>query len=104
MARSLACLGAFAIGVLLTVPANAAQSGHGYIAVSKLQIDPHMDMLSDAPAPSQQAQQAPAPRGGQANRDGGTPLDQMDSTDDDGPAGDDPYSDNAVETDTVYTA
>jgi len=100
MARTVACLAALALGVLVAMPASAGSS-HGYIAVTRTQIDPHMAVLSDGPPPSAQPdQQAP---NAQDNRDNAAPLDQADSGDDSGPAGDDPYADNAVETDTVYT-
>lgn len=105
MARSVICLGVFATVIAFAVPANAQHQNSGFIAVSKLQIDPHMEMLNDGPDPQQQAAQHQ--NGAPAQKDAGQSLDQMGADqpeDEDAPAGDDPYSDNAVETDTVYTA
>ena len=111
MARAVLCLGVFGLGLAIAAPASAQQHQHGgYIAVSKLQIDPHMNMLNDGPDPKQlqQMQQqrqtqvspgAPAAQGGP-----GSPLDQMDDQDQDAPIGDDPVSDNADDSDAVYTA
>jgi hypothetical protein len=103
MARAVICLSVFAGMLALAAPASAHQQNSGFMAVTKLQIDPNMDMLSDGPDPKQAAQQKnSAPE----QKDAGQPLDQLgaDQADADAPAGDDPYSDNAVEADTVYTA
>src|SRR5690242_18151438 len=98
MARAVVCFAVFASVIALAVPASAHQRNSGLIAVSKLQIDPHMGMLSDGSdqkeaAPQNQQQSGAAP----AQKDAGQPLDQMgaDQADADAPAGDDPYSDNA---------
>lgn len=110
MARAVICLGVFGLAVAIAAPATAQQQHGGYIFVSKLQIDPHMNMLSDGPDPKQvqQLQQqremqahpgAPMAQGGQ-----GAPLDQMGDQDQDAPVGDDPMSDNADDSDAVYTA
>ena len=104
MTQRVLCVGVFAGVLCLAAPALA--QANGYIAVSKLQIDPHMPLIDDGSG-QQAPQRAPgaAQQGGQA--DAGIPLDQMGADDqdaDNGPAGDDPYSDNAVQTDTVYTA
>lgn len=104
MARAVICLGVLSVGLAIAVPANAQHQNGGYLAVSKMQIDPHMTMLNDGPDPRQQKAQphsgAPmAPRAG-------IPLDQMgqEGQDLDAPAGDDPISDNADDSDAVYTA
>jgi hypothetical protein len=99
MARAVICLGVLGIAFCCAVPVNAQQNNGGYIAVTRTQIDPHMGVLSDGPPPSQVA----PPQAAQGNRDNGMPLDQSDDSDAGGPAGDDPYADNAVETDTVYS-
>jgi hypothetical protein len=102
MARAVICLGAWMIGMCAAIPAYAQHQDHkGFIAVTRTQIDPRMAVLSDGPPPSQLPTQGPA--GAQDNRDNGMPLDQSDDPDAGGPAGDDPFADNAVETDTVYT-
>jgi hypothetical protein len=105
MARSVICLGVFALGLAFITPASAQHQNDGYKTVSHpILIDPRMQMLNDGEprqaAPSQ-SQNPPA----QGAREGGIPLDQLGGDDSmDAPAGDDPMSDNAVETDTVYTA
>lgn len=98
MARIVICLSMLALGLCVAAPASADNATHGYIAVSKVQIDPHMITLSDGPSPRQAA-----PQNDSNGQDTGTPLDQLDDPDANGPAGDDPYADNAVETDTVYS-
>ncbi len=104
MARAVICLGAWVIGVFAVLPAGAQQlhKQSGFIAVTRTQIDPHMAILSDGP-PQSQAPMQGVPNA-QDNRDNGMPLDQSDDPDAaGGPAGDDPFADNAVETDTVYS-
>jgi hypothetical protein len=104
MARAVICLGAWVIGVCAAIPASAQQQHQsGFIAVTKTQIDPHMAIMSDGPPPSQAPVQGAGAPGTQENRDNGMPLDQSDDSDAGGPAGDDPFADNAVETDTVYS-
>src|SRR5215831_8616985 len=106
MARTVVCLGVLAVAALFAVPASAQPKHSGYIAITKLQIDPRMAIMSDAPQKASQPQQQPQAQsapGAQDNRDNGMPLDQSDASDGQGPAGDDPFADNAVETDTVYT-
>ncbi len=101
MARAVICFGLVAIGLCCASPASA-QPLHksGYIAVSRMQIDPRMTMMNDAQAPQPQG----LPRDGAAEHGQGIPLDQLgDSGDPEGPAGDDPFADNAVETDVVYS-
>jgi hypothetical protein len=106
MARSVICLGVFALGVAFITPASAEPQKSGYQTISHpVLIDPRMQMLSDG---EQQQKQQPS-RSQSAPVQGareGIPLDQMGGNDQDAdaPAGDDPMSDNAVETDTVYTA
>lgn len=103
MARSVICFGVFAVGLAIAVPAAADNQHHGkYVTVSKLLIDPGMTMMNDGPDPQQQQQAAS--RGAPMEQGAGVPLDEMGGQDADAPAGDDPLSDNAVETDTVYTA
>ena len=97
MARAVVCLGILAVGLCLSTPASAGSAENGYQLV-KLQIDPRMVMMNDG-SPSGPAQQMP---NGMAERNTGAPLEQMDD-DPDAPAGDDPFADNAVETDTVYS-
>jgi len=103
MTQRVLCVGVLAGVLCLAAPALA--QANGYITVSKLQIDPHMPMIDDGSG-QKPPQSAPgAAQSGQA--DAGVPLDQMGADDqdaDNGPAGDDPYSDNAAQTDTVYTA
>jgi hypothetical protein len=88
----------------MAVPASAQHQNGGYIAVSKTQIDPHMTMLNDGPDSQQQKAQphAGAPMAPEAGTD--TPLDQLQDGDTNAAAGDDPISDNADDSDAVYTA
>ena len=112
MARAVLCLGVLGLVVACASPVSAKQlqQHNGYISVSKLQIDPHMNMLSDGPDPKQMQQSqeqrpmqihpgAPMTQGGQ-----GIPMEQMDDQDSEVPMGDDPISDNADDSDAVYTA
>jgi hypothetical protein len=105
MARTVICLGVLSVGLAIAVPASAQHQNGGYIAVSKMQIDPHMTMLNDGPDPRQQKAQ-PHP-GAPMAPGAGIPLDQLqgqEGQDSDAPAGDDPVSDNADDSDAVYTA
>ena len=105
MARSVICLGVLALGLAIAAPAAAQHLNGGYIAVSKTKIDPGMIVMTDQ-APSQH-QAAPQSHGPAAHDQpgAGVPLDQLGASDDaDGPAGDDPLSDDATQTDAVYTA
>jgi hypothetical protein len=110
MARSVISFGVLALGLVFAAQATAQEQDGGYITASKLQIDPHMSIMTDGTqgdesvvspdGPQQAAPQAQVAPGA------GIPLDQLGAGTDDqsAPLGDDPMSDNAVETDTVYTA
>ncbi|HEX2589934.1 MAG TPA: hypothetical protein VHL34_00455 [Rhizomicrobium sp.] len=109
MARGVICLGVLALGVAFISRASAQPQKSGYQTVSHpVLIDPRMQMLGDGPQQDQQQKASPrsqTPPAAQGTRENGMPLDQMGGDDSaDVPAGDDPMSDNAVETDTVYTA
>jgi hypothetical protein len=105
MARTVICLGVLSIGLAIAVPASAQHQNGGYTAVSRIQIDPRMTMLNDGPDPKQQKTR-PHP-GAPMAPGAGIPLDQaqgQDVQDPDAPAGDDPISDNADDSDAAYTA
>jgi hypothetical protein len=102
MAHTVICLGVLSLGLAIAVPASAQHQNGGYIAVSKMQIDPHMTMLNDGPDPKQQKAQPHA--GAPMASESGIPLDQLQGQDPEAPAGDDPISDNADDSDAVYTA
>src|SRR6476469_222839 len=108
MARTVISLGVLALGLAVAVPASAQHQNGGYIAVSKMQIDPHMTMLNDGPEPRQQTAQpqaaAPSAPGAPMEPGSGSSLDQLQDQDVDTTAGDDPVSDNADDSDAVYTA
>jgi len=104
MARAVICLGVIAVGLVMAAPASAQETKSGYIPVSKLQIDPHMNMLSDGPGRPMPVPPNSMPMTPGGAPGGAAPLDQMGGDQDsDAPLGDDPVSDNAVQTDTVYT-
>jgi hypothetical protein len=105
MARNVIFLGVLALGVAFAVPAAAQQNG-GYVAVSRMQIDPGMIVMTDEDPPKQD--EKTASQGHAAPHEhigGGVPLNQLGvDSDPDAPAGDDPFADDATQSDAVYTA
>jgi hypothetical protein len=100
------CLGVLALGLAIAAPAAAQPQNSGYISVSRTQIDPGMIVMTDEDPPKQEqtaSQDRAPPSHGQPGA--GVPLDQLGADGDaDAPAGDDPLSDDATQTDAVYTA